>query len=99
MTHKSAAVLAALSLVGATYTAGCKDSGTGEAIGPAPEARVELVSDVVPFSERQMFTSAATPLGWSDRDERRAAEEAFARGEDETVVPPNSIGGGPSLDE
>lgn len=99
MTHKSAAVLVALSLAGAAYTVGCKDSGTGETIGPAPEGRVELVSDVVPLSERQTFSTAATPLGWADRAERRAAEEAYARGEEETVIPPNAIGGGPSLDE
>jgi len=41
-------------------------------------------------------SSAAEPLGWADRAERRVAEFDFAHGVDTAVVPPNAIGGGPS---
>jgi hypothetical protein len=51
-----------------------------------------LEGAVVRAPDQTPFSSAATPLGWTDEAERRAAEEAFANGEAEA---PHSIGGGP----
>jgi hypothetical protein len=39
------------------------------------------------------FSSAVTPLGWTDEAERREAERAFANGEE--AAAPHAIGGGP----
>jgi hypothetical protein len=94
-------LLVALSLVGSVLAFGCIDSRTGEndiraAEGTILNDRVDVQrTGFTPFSpEISTSSEAANPLGWADRAERRAAEEAFARGDT-----PDAIGGGPRLDE
>jgi hypothetical protein len=97
MNHFLPRMLVALSLVGATLTVSCIDSRTGYNDTRADNAVINSRVDVprngfTPLSEDEStWCDAATPLGWADQAERRAAEEEFARGE-----APTAIGGGPS---
>ena len=101
MAHKFRQVLVALSLVGSAIVSyGCTDLEPDGAPTDAPAAtRIDVPRNAfTPISpELSTWSDAANPLGWADRAERRAAEEAFARGEDAPIQPPSAIGGGPQL--
>lgn len=100
MTHKFPMMLVAFSLVGSGTALGCVDSTSRNDVVVHSDSRVDVErNSFTPMTpELSTWSSAATPLGWADRAERRAAEEAFARGEESPIEPPNAIGGGPTLD-
>ena len=95
-------VLAALALVGGALTVSCIDSRTGYNDTRADNAVINSRVDVprtgfTPLAEdSSTWCDKGSPTGWADEAERRAAEEAFARGEEAPLTPPNAIGGGPS---
>jgi hypothetical protein len=104
MTHKFRQMLVALSVLGsATIAFGCNDSRSSMRTfhdGYSDNPTATKTSSFTPLSpEQSILSDAANPLGWADRAERCAAEDAFARGEDSPIAPPNAIGGGPSLDD
>jgi hypothetical protein len=100
MTHKFRQMLVAFSVLGtATIAFGCNDSRSS--IRPFHDGYSDRPTEIhhssfTPITpEYSALSEAANPLGWADRAERCAAEDAFARGEDA----PNAIGGGPSLED
>lgn len=103
MNHFLRPLLVAVSLVGATLTVSCIDSRTGDNDARAVNAAINTRIDVprngfTPLTEdATRWCEKASPTGWADEAERRAAEESFARGEESPLTPPNAIGGGPAL--
>jgi hypothetical protein len=93
--------LAALSLFGCANEHSENTSSASSSASIVREAvssfGVRADESFTPRAEGQSsLSSAATPLGWAAESDRRAQEEAFARGEDTQLAPPNAIGGGPT---
>lgn len=100
-------IVLAIAAVAASAVFGCSrssDQATATAEGVrdlAEDARDQLYPGLsehyAPLrADESVFSSAANPVGWAAESERRAEEEAFARGADTTITPPNAIGGGPT---
>lgn len=93
-------MLAGLSLVGgAMVVPACIDTRSREPLLENSRVDVQRTGFTAITPETSSWCDAANPLGWADEAERRAAEAAFARGEEAPVEPPSAIGGGPNLDE